>query len=240
MRRTALLAGALLALCFTLAACDTADPTYEAGLDAAARPDGAGMAKVSVCHYDADAGTYHLIVIAAPAVAAHLAQGGGIPGGAVPGQAGYIFDADCQPIPDPLGGLPNRVTVDPPSAAAGVYGATGAAFGPSLTIAAISGSFALVNDGTASPTQGCSPLIGFPAGAIAIVDRGACLFIQKVLNAQNAGAVAVVVVNSLSGLPVTMGGDDPTITIPAVMVSLEDGTQIKGGLPASGSVSRNP
>jgi hypothetical protein len=37
-----------------------------------------------------------------------------------------------------------------------------------------------------------------------------------------------------------MGGTDPAITIPSVMVSLADGTTIRAGLPASGSIARNP
>lgn len=63
---------------------------------------------------------------------------------------------------------------------------------------------------------------------------------QKVSNAQAAGAGAVIVVNNVAGVPGTMGGTDPAITIPSVMVSLADGTTIKAGLPATGRVSLNP
>jgi hypothetical protein len=79
-------------------------------------------------------------------------------------------------------------------------------------------------------------LIGFPAGAIALVDRGTCTFVQKVSNAQAAGVVAVIVVNNVAGAPTTMGGTDPTIMIPSVMVSLADGNVIKAGLPATGRI----
>jgi hypothetical protein len=34
-----------------------------------------------------------------------------------------------------------------------------------------------------------------------------------------------------------MGGKDPTIAIPSVMVSLTDGNSIKAGLPASGRLN---
>jgi hypothetical protein len=85
---------------FALAGCDAADPTADATADAAltaaARPGGAGMARVAVCHYDDDA--YKLITVAAPAVAAHLRHGDGLPGGAVPGPEGYVFDEACQPV----------------------------------------------------------------------------------------------------------------------------------------------
>jgi hypothetical protein len=137
----------------------------------------------------------------------------------------------------PVPPLPNRVTVNAPSPAAGTYGASGAEFGPSPSSAGVSGSLVLVNDGTAAPNEGCSPIVGFPAGAIAVVDRGGCAFTVKVANAQAAGAVAVVVANDVAGVPTTMDGADATITIPAVMVSQSDGATIKAGLPATGIVA---
>jgi extracellular elastinolytic metalloproteinase len=136
--------------------------------------------------------------------------------------------------------FPNAVVVDPPSAAAGQYGAAGAAFGPAPTPEGFTGDIVLVNDGSAVPTEGCGPLIGFPAGAIALVDRGTCAFTQKVSNAQAAGAVAVIVANNVPGDPFEMGGADPAIEIPSVMVSLADGATIRGGLPATGRVVSAP
>jgi hypothetical protein len=133
--------------------------------------------------------------------------------------------------------LPNVVTVDPPSSAAGEYSASGAAFGPPPTEAGYDGDIVLVNDGGANPTQGCGPLVGFPAGAIALIDRGTCGFTVKVKNAQEAGAGAVIIANNVPGAPFTMSGTDPTIVIPSVMVSLDDGTTIKAGLPATGTVA---
>jgi len=142
--------------------------------------------------------------------------------------------------PSGLQSLPNIVTVDPPSAAAGTYLATGAAFGPLPPATPITGSIELVDDGSAAPTEGCGPLVGFPAGAIALVDRGTCGFAAKVSNAQAAGAVAVIVANNAPGDPINMGGSDPSIVIPAVMVSQADGAAIKAGLPATGSVGASP
>jgi hypothetical protein len=135
--------------------------------------------------------------------------------------------------------LPNQVVVDPPSSAAGAYAASGAAFGPTVS-QPIAGLLVVVNDGTTSPTEGCSPLVGFPAGSIAIVDRGGCEFVIKVGNAQAAGAVAVVVANNVGGDPITMGGVDASITISSVMVSQADGAVIKVGLPATGTVQPAP
>jgi hypothetical protein len=147
-----------------------------------------------------------------------------------PAASSYLrFEASGEPSPS--------VTVNPPSAAAGTYPAAGADFGPAPPVAGISGAFALVNDGAgASPTDGCEPLVGFPAGAIAIVDRGNCEFQAKTQNAQNAGASAVVVVNNVPGPATQMGGTNPAIVIPAVQVSQADGATIKAVLPATGSV----
>ncbi|MBY5162792.1 choice-of-anchor B family protein [Salsipaludibacter albus] len=138
-------------------------------------------------------------------------------------------------------GLPNLVTIDAPSATAGSYQANDAAFGPAASEAGLSGSVVLTDDATGATADACQPLVGFPAGAIAIADRGSCNFTIKAANAQAAGAVALIVANNApGGGTISMGGSDPSITIPAVMVSLEDGAVIKAGLPATGSVSTNP
>jgi hypothetical protein len=138
-------------------------------------------------------------------------------------------------------GPPNMVTVDSPSSAAGWYAATGATFGPEPTVTGTWGSLVVVNDGSEHPTEACHPLVGFPAGAIAVADRGSCLFVAKAMHAQEAGAVALVVVQSLADWPpITMGGTSEDVTIPVVMVSLADGTAIRAGLPAAGTVSRKP
>jgi hypothetical protein len=150
---------------------------------------------------------------------------------------GFLYSVGAGPFSS--AGLPYSVTVDEPSAAAGSYLAMGASFGPSPTQEALTGEFAVVNDGSANPAEGCGELIGFPAGAIAIADRGTCAFTVKVANAQAAGAAAVVVANNSPAAPITMGGADASITIPAVMVSQADGDTIKSGLPASGGVLAN-
>ena len=64
------------------------------------------------------------------------------------------------------------------------------------------------------------------------VDRGACEFSTKVLNAQNAGAVGVVIANNNTSNPTEVFGpaagvDAPSVTIPSVMVSYSSGTTLK-------------
>lgn len=64
------------------------------------------------------------------------------------------------------------------------------------------------------------------AGKVVLIDRGNCQFTAKALNAQNAGAAAVVIVNNIQGTElVFMGiGDFATlIDIPVVSISYDDG-----------------
>jgi PA domain/LVIVD repeat len=159
----------------------------------------------------------------------------------------HVFDISNPRDPDlvgsvPLDELPNTVTINAPSSAAGTYEASGAAFGPPPTLAGLSGDIVLANDGVGTTTDACEPLVGFPAGAIAVVDRGTCEFSFKALTAQNAGAVAVIVADNQPGIPTTMGAGavGGQVTIPAVRVSQADGNTIKAGLPASGTIALNP
>jgi PA domain/LVIVD repeat len=159
----------------------------------------------------------------------------------------HVFDISNPSDPDLVGsvdldGLPALVTIAPPSSAAGTYEAAGAQFGAAPTPAGLTGAVVLANDGVGTVTDACEPLVGFPAGAIALVDRGGCEFGFKALTAQAAGATAVIVVNNAPGIPITMGPGavGNLVTIPAVHVSQSDGATIKAGLPATGTVSRNP
>ncbi len=75
-------------------------------------------------------------------------------------------------------------------------------------------------------------------GKIALINRGICAFTSKILNAQNAGAIAVIVINNVPGqAPITMGGYDGSITIPAVMVTYETGMKIQAVLSAGTPVN---
>jgi hypothetical protein len=53
--------------------------------------------KVDVCHYDADAGTFHKINISENAFQKHLDHGDAAPGEAVPTMPGYVFTDSCEP-----------------------------------------------------------------------------------------------------------------------------------------------
>ncbi|MEZ4663297.1 MAG: M4 family metallopeptidase [Caldilineaceae bacterium] len=137
--------------------------------------------------------------------------------------------------------LPAALVVNAPAEIAGVYNAGGAAFGPPLADGSITGDVVLADDGVgvgippdAATTDACEPLVNAADinGKIALVDRGSCNFTVKVKNAQDAGAIGVIVANhELGGDTVfNMAGEDATITIPSVMIGFTDGNLIKAQL----------
>ena len=85
-----------------------------------------------------------------------------------------------------------------PPSVAGPHEAQPATFGPPLNFVGLTGDLvaALDTDGP-SRTDGCDPFsdeLGHRVrGRIALVDRGTCNFTVKVKNAQNAGAIGVIV-----------------------------------------------
>jgi len=66
---------------------------------------------------------------------------------------------------------------------------------------------------------------------IALIQRGGCYFTTKAINAQNAGAIAVVVYNNQAGL-VTMGGPEAGVTVPAIFITEADGTALSAAVTA--------
>jgi hypothetical protein len=112
-----------------------------------------------------------------------------------------------------------------------------AQFGPPVSSPGITADVVLTNDGADPVTDGCTGPVVPVAGKIVAIDRGTCAFTIKTKLAQDAGAVAVVVINNAPGSPPPgMAGVDPTITIPAVMISQADGAKLKAAL-AGGTVN---
>jgi hypothetical protein len=83
----------------------------------------------------------------------------------------------------------------------------------------------VADDGTANGNELCGAAQNADQldGNIALVYRGNCPFVDKVLNAQAAGAIAVIVVNNVPGGVIAMGGTSSQINIPSVMISQADG-----------------
>ena len=108
-----------------------------------------------------------------------------------------------------------------------------AEFGPVVPVEGLSGVLVVADDGVDPFGDACEPipLNGSLTGRIALIDRGTCTFDSKVLNAQQAGAIAVIIANNVTGGPVGMATsgevDTSLITIPAVSISLEDGQALK-------------
>ncbi len=72
-------------------------------------------------------------------------------------------------------------------------------------------------------------------GKAVLIDRGACAFTQKVLNAQAKGAEFVMIANNNDdGTPAPMGGFDAAVTIKNVGVNFAAGAALKAQLAAGG------
>ena len=54
------------------------------------------------------------------------------------------------------------------------------------------------------------PVADAVRGKVAMIDRGTCGFAVKAKNAQNAGAIGVIIVNNVAGAAPGLGGSDPT------------------------------
>jgi hypothetical protein len=108
-----------------------------------------------------------------------------------------------------------------------------ASFGAAITAVGVTGDVVLVDDGSGTASDGCSALVngGQIAGNIALIDRGTCAFVDKAQNAQDAGAIGVIIVDNLpSATPPGLGGSSGTITIPVVSVTQSDGNLLKAEL----------
>ncbi len=118
--------------------------------------------------------------------------------------------------------------VNSPAGIAGNYAVGTAVFGAPLSFPGVTANVtqAVPNDGCLGLTNGAAV-----SGKIALIDRGACTFVVKVKNAQNAGAVGVIIANNTSGV-VQMGGFDTSITIPSLSISDANGFTIKAQLGA--------
>lgn len=117
-----------------------------------------------------------------------------------------------------------------PDPIAGAFEVSTATFGAVIGAEPISGLVAQAFDASSQPNLVCNAVenVNDINGKVALIDRGTCYFEEKTLNAQNAGAIAVIICNFEDGL-INMGGvdevEDPTI--PAVMLRNSDCQQIK-------------
>jgi hypothetical protein len=110
------------------------------------------------------------------------------------------------------------------------------AFGPAVPSTGNLGVLATIAAQTGELGPGCSPFNAANAaaakGKVPIISRGGCTFAEKVKNAQNAGAVAVILANNAAGT-FTPGGADATVTIPSVGITQADGETLKAAVAAA-------
>ena len=144
-------------------------------------------------------------------------------GSAVTGAAKYVLGGVPRLVVNSGGGLPSPMDLGT------------ASFGPALDAVGVTGDVVLVDDGSGVVTDGCDPPLvnaGAVAGNIALIDRGTCAFTVKSQAAEDAGAIAVIIVDNSGGAtPPLLGGTDPGLTIPTVSVTTANGNLIKAALP---------
>ncbi len=149
-------------------------------------------------------------------------------GGVTVGQTVTVaYQADLDPVPPQVADF----HVDSPAAIAGPKENTPASgWGqPWPDWGVVDVPIQLAEDGSGN-YQGCSALQGFVAGRIAYLDRGACEFGLKALNAEAAGAAAVVIANNAAGagtVPMGPGQFGDAVTVPVTMITYEDGVVFK-------------
>jgi hypothetical protein len=85
----------------------------------------------------------------------------------------------------------------------------------------------------AYPYDGCSSLLNGPdiKNNIALIIRGECSFLSKSINAEKAGAIAVIITDNQNDIerPIQMITDetDRVSNIPSLYLSFRDGSKIK-------------
>jgi serine protease len=103
---------------------------------------------------------------------------------------------------------------------------------------------ALVNCGLAQTKADCGAKP--PAGFVALIQRGAVSFAQKVDSAMQAGAAAAIIYNNAANGPGNFNGTLGTVDdngrpwIPAISLSQTDGEAIAAAAPATGSAFNIP
>jgi hypothetical protein len=144
------------------------------------------------------------------------------------------------------------LTVTEPATIARNYDIGFAAFGANAKTSALSGKVVLAVDAAnfEGPTvnDGCTPFTnaGAIAGNIALVDRGtppepapSCTFAKKALNAQNAGAIGVIIADNRreTCMPPAMAGTTDAVRIPVVSITQDVGDALKAQLSANTQVN---
>lgn len=134
------------------------------------------------------------------------------------------------------GEAPAVMKVNAPAGIAGNYIAVLATGGTDLGTP-VTGDAILADDGVDPITDACEPLLNGPdfAGKIAIIDRGTCTFVSKIAAAEDAGAIALIIINNAATAPFSVAANGAGI--PTVMISMADGITLKNAIAAGGTVN---
>ena len=128
----------------------------------------------------------------------------------------------------------NNLDIVAPSSANTInqYSTGVASWSGGAVVNAITAPIVLMNDGTAPTEDACSATTQNYTGKIVLIRRGTCSFESKSVVAQNAGAVAVIIMNNAAGGGVFNMAEDSTVagTIPTIMISKEDGDLLVANL----------
>jgi len=110
------------------------------------------------------------------------------------------------------------------------------AFGPAMPASGTLGALATLTPQAGETGPGCEPFDNTNTmavrGKVVVISRGTCGFAVKVKNAQNAGAIAVLLANNVAGA-IAPGGSDPTVTIPSAGITQADGDALKAAVAAA-------
>lgn len=124
----------------------------------------------------------------------------------------------------------NTFTISPDNTSIGYAPATGAPLPPT------SGTYPMARTGTqTTANDACNavaPAPGSLTGKVVLIRRGTCPFYEKSFNAQQAGAIAVVLYNNSAGRFSPTVAGTPPITIPVVAISDTEGNLIDSRLAA--------
>lgn len=143
------------------------------------------------------------------------------------------------------GGLPNFedpvIEALEPAEVIGGYAYAQSTFGGQIPFDPIISEVILVNDSIGTFSDACETIQNGAdfEGKIALIDRGDCQFGTKIIQAENLGAIAVIMCNNVAGAPINMGAgvDGDAVTIPNIMISLNDCNTLKMGLDSGLVVS---
>jgi extracellular elastinolytic metalloproteinase len=148
-----------------------------------------------------------------------------------------LNNADFLPLPEGSSGRMRMfywntgaklLEITSPANIAGLYAAGTAQFGPTVANQPSSGLVVEVEDPVYNPflTDGCEAPFTNAAeleGNIALIDRGGCFFEEKVVNAEEAGAIAVIICNFEDGF-IEMEGVADVVdpSIPSIMAGVAE------------------